>query len=109
MGILGGIQPTPAHLIHMYQTAREVLGDFVWSVCAAGRHQFPMCTQSIILGGNVRVGMEDNLYLSKGVLAKSNADHIAKIIRILRNSKEPATPAETRQILGLKGLDKVAF
>jgi uncharacterized protein (DUF849 family) len=110
MGILGGIQPTSSNLLHLYQTAQEVLGDFVWSVCAAGKNQFPMCTQSLILGGNVRVGMEDNLYLNKGVLAKSNAEQVEKIIRIMKElGQEPATPAEARKILGLKGLDKLGY
>ena len=72
--------------------------------------QFPMCTQSLLMGGNARVGLEDNLYLEKGVLAKSNAEQVAKIIRIARElGVEPATPDEARKILGLKGLDKVAF
>jgi uncharacterized protein (DUF849 family) len=72
--------------------------------------QFPLCTQSLIMGGNARVGLEDNLYLEKGVLAKSNADQIKKITRIGRElGVEPATPDEARQILGLKGLDQVAY
>jgi uncharacterized protein (DUF849 family) len=69
-----------------------------------------MCTQSFLLGGNARVGLEDNLYLEKGVLAKSNAEQVEKIIRIARELElEPATPQEAREILGLKGLDKVDF
>jgi len=78
-------------------------------VCAAGQAQFPMCTQSLIMGGNARVGLEDNLYLEKGVLAKSNAEQVKKIIRIAREfGIEPATPAEARQMLGLKGWENVA-
>jgi uncharacterized protein (DUF849 family) len=69
-----------------------------------------MCTGSLILGGHARVGLEDSLYLSKGVLAKSSADQVAKIIRIAGElGIEPATPDEARQILGLKGLDQVNF
>ena len=108
LGILGGMPASTNSLVFLYNTAREALGDFVWSVCAAGRHQLPMCTMALTMGGNVRVGMEDSLYAGKGVLAKSNADQVEKIVRIARElSLEPATPDEARQILGLKGLDKV--
>jgi len=110
LGILGGMPASANSLVFLYNTARETIGDFTWSVCAAGRHQFPMCTISMIMGGHVRVGMEDNLYLSKGVLAKSNAEQVEKIIRIARElGLEPATPDETREILKLKGQDKVNF
>ena len=110
LGILGGIPASTNNLVFLHRTAKEVIGDFTWSVCAAGRHQFPMCTISMIMGGHVRVGMEDNLYLSKGVLAKSNAEHVEKIIRIARElGNEPATPDGAREILKLKGLDKVNF
>ena len=108
MGILGGINATPNNLQFLYNTAREAIGDFVWSVCAAGRQQMPMCTISLAMGGNARVGLEDSLYVAKGVEAKSNADQVEKIVRIAKElSLEPATPDEARQILGLKGLDKV--
>ena len=108
MGILGAIQPSPDNLLFMYNLARDSIGDFTWSVCAAGRHQIPMCTMALTMGGNVRVGLEDSLYVGKGVMAKSNADQVEKIVRIARElSLEPATPDEARQILGLKGLDKV--
>ncbi len=110
MGILGGIPATPENLVHLYETARRQIGDFEFSVCAAGSAQFPLCTQSLIMGGHARVGLEDNLYLEKGVLAKSNAEQVAKIIRIAKElGIEPATPAEAREVLGLKGLDQVAF
>jgi uncharacterized protein (DUF849 family) len=110
LGILGSMPPSPSNLMFLYNTARETIGDFVWSVCAAGRHQLPMCTMSLIMGGNVRVGMEDSLYAGKGVMAKSNADQVEKIVHIARElSLEPATPDEARQILGLKGLDKVSW
>ena len=110
MGILGGIPATMNSLLFLYNCARDAIGDFQWSVCAAGRHQFTMCTASLLMGGNVRVGLEDNLYLEKGVKAKSNAEQVAKIIRIARElGIGPATPAEARQILNLKGLDKVRF
>jgi uncharacterized protein (DUF849 family) len=110
LGILGGMPASANNLVFLYNTARETVGDFTWSVCAAGRHQFPMCTLSMIMGGHARVGLEDNLYLSKGVFAKSNAEQVEKIIRIAREfGHEPATPDETREILKLKGQDKVNF
>jgi uncharacterized protein (DUF849 family) len=110
MGILGGIPAKPDNLLFLRNTAREAFGDFIWSVCAAGRSQFEMCTQSLLLGGNARVGLEDNLYLEKGILAKSNGEQVEKIVRIAREmGLEPATPDEARQILGLKGLDNVAY
>jgi len=110
MGILGGIPPSPSNLLFLYNTARETIGDFVWSVCAAGHQQLPMCTMALTMGGNVRVGMEDSLYAGRGILAKSNTDQVEKIVRIARElSLEPATPDEARQILELKGLDRVGW
>jgi uncharacterized protein (DUF849 family) len=110
LGIMGGLPATVNNLNFLYNSARETLGEFTWSTCAIGRHQFPMCTVSTLMGGHCRVGMEDNLYVSKGVLAKSNAELVEKMIRILREfGNEPATPDEAREILGLKGLDKVNF
>ncbi|MCL5734113.1 MAG: 3-keto-5-aminohexanoate cleavage protein [Actinobacteria bacterium] len=108
LGILGGIGATFENLQFMYSTARNLVGDFNWSVCAGGRLQMPLCTLAMNMGGNVRVGLEDSLLLSKGVLAKSNAEQVEKIARIGREfDLEPATPEEARAILGLKGLDKV--
>ena len=90
--------------------AKRNIGEFEFSVCAAGRAQMPICTQSLILGGNCRVGLEDNLFLEKGRLAKSNAEEVAKIIRVSRElGVEPATPDEARKILGLKGINKINF
>lgn len=110
LGILGAAPATLENLMFFYQTARNTLGDFNWSVCAAGRRQISMCTAALLMGGNVRVGLEDNLYLEKGVVARSNAEQVAKIVRIARElGREPATPDEARQILGLKGLDKVNY
>ncbi len=110
LGILGGLPATLKNLLFLYETARELIGDFQWSVCAAGRFQFPLCTTALLLGGHVRVGMEDNLYVEKGVLARSSADQVAKIARIARElGREPATPDEARQILRLKGLALVNF
>ncbi|MHB8203876.1 MAG: beta-keto acid cleavage family enzyme [Desulfomonilaceae bacterium] len=110
MGVLGGITPSSENLLFLVDYAKKLIGDFEFSVCVAGRHQFPLCTQSLLIGGNVRVGLEDNLYLDKGVMAKSNAEQVAKIVRIAKElGIEPATPDEAREILGLKGMDKVDF
>ena len=111
LGILGGMQATVNNLVFLYNSARELLGDeFQWSVCAAGKHQFRMCNTSLLMGGHTRVGLEDNLYLEKGRMAQSNAQQVEKIIRIAReHGIEPATPDEAREILGLKGLEKVKF
>lgn len=110
LGILGGMQADPNNLMFLYNSAKEIIGDFNWSVCAAGRHQFKICTFSLLMGGNARVGLEDNLYLGKGVMAKSNAEQVEKIIRIAREFDiEPATPDEARNILNLKGMDNVRF
>jgi len=95
----------------MRQTADRLFGDaYVWSVLAAGRHQLAFTTMAGILGGNVRVGLEDSLYLGRGKLAASNAEQVAKIRRILEElSLEIASPAEARAILKLKGGDRVGF
>jgi len=112
LGILGGMAATIENLVFLYESACRQIGEknFVWSVCAAGRTELPMCTHALLMGGNARVGMEDALWLDKGVPAKNNAELVAKIIRIAKEfGIEPATPAEARKMLGLKGLDKVAF
>lgn len=110
-GILGAIGPDPDNLSHMRHIAEKLFGDdFYWSILAAGRHQLPLTTMGAVMGGNVRVGLEDNLYLGKGQLAKSNAELVERSRRILENlSLEIATPDEARQALALKGVDKVAF
>jgi len=110
MGVLGGITPSCENLLFLVDYAKKLIGDFEFSVCVAGRAQFPICTQSLLIGGNVRVGLEDNLYLDRGVMAKSNAEQVAKIARIAKElGIDPATPDEARKILELKGLDKVQF
>ncbi len=110
MGVLGGITPSPENLMFLLDYARKLIGEFEFSVCVAGRAQFPLCTQSVLLGGHCRVGLEDNLFLEKGQLAKSNAEQVGKMARIIRElGSEPATPDEARQILGLKGLNRVNF
>lgn len=110
MGILGGIPATPQNVTFLYESARRMIGEFEFSVCAAGKAQFSLCTQSLILGGHARVGLEDNLYIEKGILARSNAEQVAKMLRITRElGIKPATPSEARGILNLKGLEEVDF
>lgn len=110
-GILGGIGAESDNVLFMRRTADRLFGnDYIWSVLAAGRHQMPLITQGAMLGGNVRVGLEDSLYLSRGELAKNNAEQVVKIREILSNlSLEIASPAEAREILALKGAENVAF
>ena len=111
LGILGGMQATVNNLVFLLNSAKEILGnEFVWSVCAAGRHQFKMCNLALLMGGNTRVGLEDNLYLEKGRMAKSSGEQVEKIVRIAKeHGLEPASPDEAREILNLKGLDKVKY
>lgn len=104
MGVLGGVSATIYDLVHMKQVADRLFGDgsYRWSAFGTGRDEFPICTTALLLGGNCRVGLEDNLYLEKGVLAKSNAEMVQKMIRIMKEfSLEPATPDEGRKILGI--------
>ena len=110
-GILGGIAPEIEHLLHMRDTADRLFGDdYYFSCLGAGRHQMPLATVNAIKGGHVRVGLEDSIYIAKGELAKSNAEQVAKIVRILKEmSLEPASPKEAREMLGLKGPDNVGF
>jgi uncharacterized protein (DUF849 family) len=110
-GILGGIGADPENLTHMKHIADKLFGDdYYWSILAGGRHQLPLVTMGAIMGGNVRVGLEDSLFIGKGQLAKSNADQVRRIRAILENlSLEIATPKEARAMLALKGGDAVAF
>ena len=110
-GILGGIGADTDNVLFMKRTADRLFGtDYVWSVLAAGRHQMSFVTQAAMLGGSVRVGLEDSLYLAKGQMAKNNAEQVAKIRRILEElSLEIATPDEAREMLQLKGGDDVGF
>jgi uncharacterized protein (DUF849 family) len=111
LGILGGIGAEIDHLLHMARTAQRLFGaDIEWSVLAAGRHQIPMATHNILLGGNARVGLEDSLYLQRGRLATSNAEQVQKIVRIMAElGFTVATPAEARQRLQLKGPAQTKF
>jgi len=110
-GILGGIGADPDNLLHMRMIADRLFGDdYYLSVLAAGRHQMSFVTMSALLGGNVRVGLEDSLYAGRGKLATSNAEQVAKIRRILEElSFEIATPDEARAMIQTKGRDNVAF
>ncbi len=104
-GVLGGAGTDAEDLLHQKRTADRLFGaDYVWSVLGAGRHQTRLVTMAALMGGSVRVGLEDSIYLAKGVLAESNADQVAKIVRILGElSLEVATPDEARALLALKG------
>ena len=110
-GVLGGIGPDVPNLVFMKQTADRLFGsDYLWSVLAAGRFQMPFATQSVLLGGSVRVGLEDSLYIGRGKLATSNAEQVVKVRRIIEEAgQEVATPDEVRQWLGLKGTAAVRF
>jgi uncharacterized protein (DUF849 family) len=110
-GTMGGIGPDVDHIVHMKRTADRLLGDaYQWSTLGAGRYQMGIVTAAAIMGSHVRVGLEDSLYLGKGQIAESNADQVTKIRGILEAlSLEIATPAEARQLLGLKGLADVGY
>ena len=110
-GILGGIGADPDNVVFMRRTADRLFGDqYVWSALAAGRHQMPIITQAAMLGGNVRVGLEDSLYIQRGELAASNAQQVQKIRLILAElGLEAATPAEARSMLSLKGRDRITL
>jgi uncharacterized protein (DUF849 family) len=110
-GILGGIGADMRNLMFMKETADKLFGkDYRWSVLGAGKNQMPFCTQAVMMGGNVRVGLEDSVYISRGKLAKTNAEQVRKIRTIIEElGHEIATPAEAREMLALKGGDKVGF
>ena len=110
-GILGGIGPHPEDVAHMKRTADRLFGDeYRWSVLGAGRHQMPIAAMSAAMGGNVRVGLEDSLWIGAGKLANSNAEQVTRVRQIIEGlGLEIASPGEAREILELKGGDKVAF
>jgi len=111
LGILGGIGADVDNLIFMKRTADRLFGDdYRWSVLGAGNAQMPLAATAVQLGGNVRVGLEDSLFISRGVLAETNAQQVAKIRRIVEDlGAEIATPDEAREMLDLKGGDRVKF
>jgi uncharacterized protein (DUF849 family) len=110
-GILGGIGPHPEDVMHMKRTADRLFGDqYHWSVLGAGRNQLPIAAQAAAMGGNVRVGLEDSLWAGAGKLAESNAQQVRAVRQIIEGlGLTVATPDEAREILALKGGDKVAF
>ncbi|MCP3970078.1 MAG: 3-keto-5-aminohexanoate cleavage protein [Rhodobacteraceae bacterium] len=110
-GVLGGMAPEPENLIHMKRLADKYFGnDYQFSVLAAGRAQMPLATMSAGMGGHVRVGLEDSLFISRGKLAKSNAEQVEKIRGLVEGlGRTVATPDEARSMLGLKGADKTEF
>ena len=110
-GLRGGIGPHAEDVMHMKRTADRLFGnDYLWSVLGAGSNQMYVAAQSAVMGGNVRVGLEDSLWGSKGTLAKSNAEQVAKIKRIMEDlGLQTATPDEARSMLKLKGRDQVEF
>ncbi len=110
-GILGGIGTHPEDVMGMKRTADRLLGDaYRWSVLGAGRSQMPIAAMAAAMGGNVRVGLEDNLWIGTGRLASSNAEEVRQVRGILGGlGLEVATPDEARQLLGLKGADQVNF
>ncbi|HTH98784.1 MAG TPA: 3-keto-5-aminohexanoate cleavage protein [Stellaceae bacterium] len=110
-GILGGIGTHPEDVIHMKRTADRLFGkDLRWSVLGAGRNQMVIAAQAAAMGGNVRVGLEDSLWIGPGQLAKTNADQVTKARQIIEGlGLEVASPDEAREILQLKGGDKVDF
>ncbi|HEY3695598.1 3-keto-5-aminohexanoate cleavage protein [Phenylobacterium sp.] len=110
-GLLGGIGAHPEDVMHMKRTADRLFGaDYRWSVLAAGRNQMPVAAMAASMGGHVRVGLEDSLWLGAGELAPSNAAQVAKVRQIIEGlGLDVATPAEARDILALKGGDNVGF
>jgi uncharacterized protein (DUF849 family) len=110
-GILGGIGTHPEDVAHMRRTADRLFGkDYQWSVLGAGRHQIPIAAMSASMGGNVRVGLEDSLWLKKGALAQSNAQQVRLVRGIIEDlGLEVASPAEAREMLALKGANNVNF
>jgi uncharacterized protein (DUF849 family) len=111
-GILGGIGTHPEDVMHMRRTADRLFGreTYRWSVLGAGRNQMPIAAMAAAMGGNVRVGLEDSLWIGPGELAKSNAQQVTRVRQIVEGlGREIASPDEAREILALKGGDKVAF
>ncbi|WP_238372476.1 3-keto-5-aminohexanoate cleavage protein [Heliomarina baculiformis] len=108
-GVLGGMGADPENLSHMKRMADKLFGDdYVFSVLAAGRHQMPFAAMAAAMGGHVRVGLEDSLMIERGQLASSNAEQVIKIRRIVEDlGRSVATPDEARQMLVLKGADRV--
>lgn len=110
-GLLGGIGTHPENVMHMKRTAYRLFGkDFRWSVLGAGASQFRIATQAVAMGANIRVGLEDSIWISRGKLAQSNAEQFLKARAIIEGlGLEVATPDEAREMLALKGGDQMKF
>jgi len=110
-GLLGGIGSHPEDVMHMKRTADRLFGDkYKWSVLGAGRSQMPIAATAAAMGGNIRVGLEDSLWIAKGKLAETNAHQVAQVRKIIEGlGLEVASPDEARVMLDLKGGDRVAF
>jgi uncharacterized protein (DUF849 family) len=110
MGGLSGMPATPGTLNFVYEYTRKVLGEFTWSVAAVGKDQIPIAACTLALGGHVRVGMEDSLWAGYRRLARGSADQVRRVVNMAKEmSIVPATPDEAREIIGLKGMDRVNF
>jgi uncharacterized protein (DUF849 family) len=112
LGILGGIQATTQNLVFLYETAVRAIGEknFTWSACAAGKAQLPLMAVAMSMGGNTRVGLEDNLYVGPGQLAKGSADQVKRVVNIAEQlSVEIASADEARTMLNLKGRDHTGW
>lgn len=110
MGALSGMPATPETLIYIHEMTRKSLGDFTWSVAAVGKDQLRIASVTLAMGGHVRVGLEDSLFCGYGRMARSSAEQVERVVAIAKQlSIEPATPAEAREIIGLKGIDQVNF
>jgi uncharacterized protein (DUF849 family) len=110
MGALSGMPANISTLAFVYERTRETIGNFTWSVAAVGRDQITIGAATLAMGGHVRVGLEDSLYAGYGRLARSSAEQVEKIVRIANEmSIKPATPDEVREMLKLKGIDKVNY
>jgi uncharacterized protein (DUF849 family) len=110
MGALSGMPATISTLAFVYERTRETIGNFTWSVAAVGKDQIPIGAATLAMGGHVRVGLEDSLYAGYGRLARGSAEQVERIVRIANEmSIKPATPDEVREMLKLKGIDKVNY
>ena len=110
LGVQGGLPASVDNLVFLRNTAEKQLGEFNWSAAAAGKHQFPITAAAMAMGGNARVGLEDNLYIRPHVLAKSNAEQIRALVSMASIlGREVASPDEAREILGLKGIGQVNY
>lgn len=110
MGALSGMPASPETLTYIHDMTRKTLGEFTWSVASVGKDQLRIAAMTLAMGGHVRVGLEDSLFCGYGRLARSSAEQVERVVAMARQlSIEPATPAEAREIIGLKGIDHVNF